>query len=182
VLADSSYLDNQPHWYPLFEEDQSTRFGCRPRVQMISPSDSSESSTTTRHSSIDSLGGATSAAGLDASVSGAARRSRKKGTVPAGDRFRADPDGSPILQQVRAGTGTGVNSAAGSGATTPRRRPYGHESPAAVSGGGGSMRRDTDENLIVTEDSFDNENEECMDELFLKHHDVIQELQKKVLP
>jgi len=170
MFLDSMCLDNQPHWYPLFEEDQSTRFGRRPRVQMISPSDSSESSTTTRRSSIDSLGGATSAAGLGPSEGSASKRHRTQVST-GGSRYRGNPDGSPVLQQIRAGTGSGVNGATGSGASTPRRRMYGHESPAAASGGGGSIRRDVDENLIVAEDSFENDNEEGMDELFLKHHD-----------
>ena len=185
--ADSNCLDNQPHWYPLFDEDRSTRFGPRPRVQTLSPSDSSESSTTTRRSSADSL------SGLDKSA-GVTRTQRKRGaattTLPANGsasaagRFRGDPDGSPVPQQATRAGGGGSRTA-GSEGSTPRRRPYGQGSPTAGSSGapptsdGGRVRRDLDVDLIPTEDSFEIDNEECVDELFLKHNLEHQQRQQQ---
>jgi hypothetical protein len=72
--------------------------------------------------------------------------------------------------QPRASAGGGRNGAGGSGGSTPRRRPYGHESPAA-SGGGGSLRRGVDEKL----DAEDHENEEQIDQLFVKHQNDQQQ-------
>jgi hypothetical protein len=165
-------------------------------VQTISPSDSSESSTTTRRSSADSLGGTASAsvAGADPSSHSTVPRGQRKraaaaaaaaaataatataaaasAPATAAGRFRGDPDGSPVPPQPRASAGGGRNGAGGSGGSTPRRRPYGHESPAA-SGGSGSLRRGADEKPSA--ENFDHENEEQIDELFIKHQNDQQQ-------